>query len=227
MTRKNRPRFRLLLVDDVRSFLQQLREYFCDVASEHYELEIEAVEARTPALNLLRGARDTGRFFNAAVLDYQLPDEPGGVPTKDFSLAEWCIRNPKVVQWVAQLSAYTGDSELQEFWTQQEFEGFSGRLLSKEDASSLKTIADAIFFREIKEPLRSEWLPAELGRDEGALGKVSKAPLGFDMYRFITRLGEVWPKLDNQSKQRAEELFVVEHDDEPELPPSRIGFRSF
>jgi CheY-like chemotaxis protein len=220
------PPFRILIVDDDSSFTKVLCDFLTMFASAYYELEFICEENVYDGMRQLNNAVDQSHPFDVVLLDYVLPQSPGGPRKKDLSLALFCTQHAECCSWVAQLTAYPEDPELIKLWSNFNLDELSVRLLGKSDSDFLK-LAKAIFFREISIPLRSAWLPAELGQVEAVIARGGHAPRGFNIYRFIRRLGDVWPSLDEESRRRAMDLFSIEPGDPMSDFPKRIGLRSF
>jgi CheY-like chemotaxis protein len=83
-------------------------------------------------------------------------------------------------------------------------------ILIHEEAAIQQAVTDLKFI-EIKRPLHSVWLAEYLGETAGGTWK-PRAPKGFSLPQFTSRLQLVWHDLDEASKKRARELFAI---DEP------------
>lgn len=220
------PPFRILLVEDEPGWIEVVSDYFRDYASSYYDLHILVEGSVDDGMTQLKSALTDGNPLDVVLLDYLLPPRLGLNATKDLSLPRFCTQHRGVCHWVAQLCSIASDPELIKLWSDFNLAEISIRLLQK-NSDNLTKLAQTIFFREITIPLRSTWLAAELGMVESVMGRREHPPRGFDIYRFVHRMGEIWPRLDAETRTRAHELFSIEPGDSESDRPKRIGFKSF
>lgn len=227
------PVFRILLVEDDDQFIDQLQKFLQSFAARYYRIEFEVAKDVQSGSSLLRNAVAGNLPYDAALLDYMLPPAPGDQKqVKSIELAKYCVfqsvAGAPAASWIGQITSYEQDPEMSNFWpTQETSVRFRGGLYSK-SGSDLLLVAQDMFFPEIKEPLSSEWLPAELGAVEAPVAsRTSDAPEGFRLYPFIDRLRTVWPALDEETRKKALELFDIEPNDATSEELKRIGFRTF
>ena len=223
------PHFSVLLVEDDAHTIDQLTKYLREYTEDLYELEIIHAREVDTGLNLLTEASQ-GRPYDAVLLDFHLPLKQGGSEAgTSLALVKYCLLNQaKPARWVGQLTAFGEDSAIKNIWPERDSAiDFRGGLFVK-DEDDFSQIARDMFFPEIKEPLWSDWLLAELGAVEIPFGRdQEKAPEGFNIYSYINRLGRVWPRLDEETQTRARELFLIVPGEEPWDLPKQIGFKSF
>ncbi len=223
-----KPGFRILLVEDDNRFREGFIQALTEVGACYYELEIDEASSVERGIHCLANARESAPY-DGVILDFQLPaSERDRSLQRTLTLNMWCFANPRIVRWVAQLTAWEEDPELKKFWEAPErLKGeYFGGIYAKTPADLIRLRCD-LFFPEVKNPLRSDWLPIELGAVEAPLcGLHPNTPAGFNIYRFIHRLGTVWPDLDEVTRERARSLFSIKEAGEFD-PPKRIGLRAF
>jgi len=226
------PVFRIFVVEDQKTFREQLIKLLWEYACSYYRLDFTTSEDIESAMRILKNAALTDAPFDAVILDYNLPrTQDDNVPIKSTELGKYCVYQPDGKppgRWFGQITSFAEDSEMQRFWpTSGGSTVFRGGLFSKE-ANELVRMAKDMFFGEIKVPLESGWLLQEVGAVEVPIGRrESDAPTGFNIYQFIHRLGVVWPGLDENTRTKAISLFAVDPPDPCCAEVKRIGFRSF
>ncbi|MCX6858190.1 MAG: response regulator [Verrucomicrobia bacterium] len=226
---EEKPLFRILIVEDEPDFFEGLKDYYRQYASEFYKLEIDTATTVDKGREFLQKALDSQCPYDAVTLDYRLPKDSSSKPTMDTSLSRFCIFNVDCARWVGQLTSWADDEEIKKFWPKPgEHVQFKGGIYEKE-AANLRKIAENVFFREIKEPLNSSWLPRKLGAVESPVERDSSLgmPADFNLFSFIQRMGDAWPLLDEKTKQTAHQLFEIENGAHPDSTPNKIGIKSF
>lgn len=224
-----KPRFRILVVEDNsesrRGSIRNLRE----VGAKYYQLEIDEAATVEEGLRFLEAASET-EPYDGVILDLVLPLRRAEHPQKSTTLANYCIhKDPRPCHWVGQLTSWQDDELVRLFWPSPELGiDFRGGVFAKESPDLMK-LHEELFFGEIKDPLYSDWLLVELGAEEAPIGRGrGHVPAGFNIYRFIQRLGTVWPDLDEATRERARNLFSIQETGKnPYDPPLRIGFKAF
>ena len=146
------PPLRVLVLEDDLQALRQFAQYFRERGRDDYRVHVDEASTRTLAVRFLKTALADKNPYDAAILDYRVPEVEGAPPTKSLEVARFAIENPGSTRWVGQLTAYTEDPELVAFWAQQEFRGFTGQLLDKRDTRVLDKAATAFMYSEIKDP---------------------------------------------------------------------------
>lgn len=76
------------------------------------------------------------------------------------------------------------------------------------ERTAIQQVITELKFSEIRRPLHSAWLAEYLGETAGGTWR-PRAPKGFSLPKFTSRLQLIWFELDDKSKKRARELFAI------------------
>ncbi|RBP38648.1 hypothetical protein DES53_111168 [Roseimicrobium gellanilyticum] len=202
--------FRILVVscdDELHAQTENTLSSFED----HYKVERGVARSLTECIAVVNRRAAVGAAFDAIFIDADVSDI-----TESRELARFCAEQesksgrvyllvrPGVKESLPHASDYS--------------------ILQKSE-TIVAEVLSGLRFQEIKGPLQSVWLAEYLGKIPTGTWK-PRMPKGFSLGLFARRLQKVWPDLDEQTKNKARNLFhISEHGPDSDLP--EIGLRQF
>jgi CheY-like chemotaxis protein len=104
--------YRILIVEDIALTREQLAKRLLEELPGSCIVTSSNVEEGHAAI---RNSQETGRLFDAAILDFKLPAQRGFNPEVDYSLEESFWKVPRGVL-IVRFTAYPNQAEIQEYF---------------------------------------------------------------------------------------------------------------